>query len=613
MKVDKLTIDRIFDRTERLEAPLFQRPYVWNEEENWEPLWESLRAMAERRLASQTRRPHFLGALVLAQLATLTGKLHARQIIDGQQRLTTLQLALAAARDLSESAQQSRYSQAFRKLTVNENPLSDDPDDVFKIWPTNADRDEFKEVMMAGSVEAVEKACGELQGQDRLISGAYLYFYRAFKNWIGAPEKPDSRERIEALYAAMREDLHVVAIDLEGDDDAQEIFETLNALGATLLTADLVKNLLFRLAAKQGAKTDKLYKQFWSTYDEDKSYWRQKVRQGRLNWTRVDIFLHHFLTLVLAEEVPAPQLFSSFQDFAERQGGTAAELMAIFRAYSDVYKEFESFPASSREGQFFYRLEELDTQTIYPLLLEVFKLLHGAQHSEEREQITIDLESFVVRRAVCQLTAKNYNRLVVEMIKELRGAGDFSARAIRQFLLRQTAESARWPTDEEFGEAWKTLEFYKRMKRSKLRMILECLELASRTRLTERIAINDKLTIEHVMPREWKEHWPLFVKDGNANAMESVEKRRNGLIHRIGNLTLLTKALNPSVSNSAWDKKREAILKHSALSMNRELQQYASWSEDEIESRSERLLALALGIWSRPANVNVAVAAGSSV
>src|SRR5258708_2303791 len=87
VKVDKLTIERIFDHTERLEAPLFQRPYVWTEDENWVPLWESIRSVAERRLAKQPRRPHFLGAIVLDQLTPPMGKLHARQIIDGQQRL----------------------------------------------------------------------------------------------------------------------------------------------------------------------------------------------------------------------------------------------------------------------------------------------------------------------------------------------------------------------------------------------------------------------------------------------------------------------------------------------------------------------------------------------
>ncbi len=106
MKVDKLTLVTVFDRTERLEAPLFQRPYVWNEERNWIPLWDSIKEVAEHKIAGRTNRPHFLGAVVMDQLRTVMAKVSARQIIDGQQRLTTLQIALAAARDLSEELNQ---------------------------------------------------------------------------------------------------------------------------------------------------------------------------------------------------------------------------------------------------------------------------------------------------------------------------------------------------------------------------------------------------------------------------------------------------------------------------------------------------------------------------
>ena len=125
MKCDKLNLERVFERTERLEAPLFQRPYVWRQDRNWEPLWEPFKAVAERRLDDKPVRPHFLGTIVLDQLRTGIGKVHLRQIIDGQQRLTTLQLALATARDLCTKFGEMRYTKAFEKLTVNDVPLSD--------------------------------------------------------------------------------------------------------------------------------------------------------------------------------------------------------------------------------------------------------------------------------------------------------------------------------------------------------------------------------------------------------------------------------------------------------------------------------------------------------
>src|SRR3954462_11380320 len=109
MKVDKLALDRIFDRTERLEAPLFQRPYVWQRTRNWEPLWNTIRGVAEARFYRVGTRKSFLGALVPDHTGPPTTRLPARQIIDGQQRLTTFQLILAAARDLCLALGADRY------------------------------------------------------------------------------------------------------------------------------------------------------------------------------------------------------------------------------------------------------------------------------------------------------------------------------------------------------------------------------------------------------------------------------------------------------------------------------------------------------------------------
>jgi len=155
MDVNKRSIEQIFDPTTQLEAPLFQRPYVWRQQRNWQPLWESIQALADKRAEGSTPRPHFLGTVVLDQLPNVTGTITKRQIIDGQQRLTTLQLALAAIRDICQAAgtdgspKAAAYQDAFAKLTRNHIPLSDEPDEIFKIYPTNADRSPFRVVMEA--------------------------------------------------------------------------------------------------------------------------------------------------------------------------------------------------------------------------------------------------------------------------------------------------------------------------------------------------------------------------------------------------------------------------------------------------------------------------------
>jgi uncharacterized protein with ParB-like and HNH nuclease domain len=415
MKADKLTVNRIFDRTERVEAPLFQRPYVWKEEGNWKPLWESLQAISYKRLNNAPVRPHFMGTIVLDQLETQTGKLHARQIIDGQQRLTTLQITLAAARDLCYELGHVRYGDAFKKLTYNDVPLSDDPDDILKVWPTNADQDEFRTVMTANSIQAVQDLATPDNG---LIRDAYLFFADAFRSWLSDNVgERDILKGLDALHTAIREDVNLVVIDLEEGDDAQEIFETLNALGTPLLPADLVKNFLFRLAESHKEDSRKLYNRYWKQFDDEKSYWRKEVRQGRLKRPRLDLFLNHYLTMMKGEEVIISQMFLDYRDLvASRQALRASDHMEHFRSYAEVYQGFDSYPSDSREGLFFYRLDQMDITTLYPLLLEVFKRHAGNGNRKQLELIMTDLESLLVRRAVCSLTPKNYNRFFAQLV-----------------------------------------------------------------------------------------------------------------------------------------------------------------------------------------------------
>lgn len=591
MKVDKLNLGKAFDLTERLEAPLFQRPYVWDENENWVPLWDAIRPIAERREKGEHVRPHFLGAIVLDQVQTQLGRLPIRQIIDGQQRLTTLQLALAAARDLCATHDKPKYSQSFNKLIRNDVPLSDDPTDCFKVWPTNADRDDFKNVIEAESIEVVKKIAADKK--DCLIAGAYVFFLNTFDSWLKGNGQELSPVRLDSLYRCLKDDLVLVVIDLENDDDAQEIFETLNTLGTPLLTADIVKNFLIRLAQRGGENIQKLYSWYWADFDAEKSYWREELGRGRQKRSRIDQFLQHYVTLQTAQEINSSQLFSAFRDFVGPVNGKTAEHhMGLFRSYAEVYASFEKFPRDTREGEFFYRLGELEMTTAYPLLLEVFKRFGGLEHRSAREAIMAELESYFVRRTVCQLSTRSYNKVFVDLIQALKQKNDFSVTAIRSHLYAQTAEASRFPDDEEFSKSWLQLNFYKSLKRAKLRVILEAIEPELRDKKTEELPLPKNLTIEHLMPREWEKHWPL--PDGD---VAHATNRRELLINAIGNLTLVTRELNPSVSNGPWLKKREGILKHSLLNLNRTLPE--TWDEGSIEKRTGFLFEIATRIWPR--------------
>jgi hypothetical protein len=585
----------IFEPSIRFIAPLFQRPYVWNKEKNWVPLWESIRAAADRRSKGIPMRPHFLGAIVLDQLQIPTGEVDCRQIIDGQQRLTTLQLLLAAARDVSLAAGSTAYQEAFKRLTENFLPSAGSPLSTHKVWPTNRDREHFHRVMTAGGLQKVLELYpdGDSNGGGELIPAAYVYFHHNIRDLLldgGSPLE----ERLQLLRETLRQDLVLVAIDLDNRDDAQTIFETLNALGTPLLPADLVKNYLFRKAEEEGINIEDLYERHWKAFDDQSKYWREELRQGRLQRPRIDLFLQHFLTLKRQEEITVTELFSSYKDYSEKRAPDPAEVhICILREYADVFRAFDTFPETTREGLFFYRLEQLDTQTVKPVLLEVFR---QKLPPEERLRILMDLESYLVRRAACGLTYSGYNRLFVDLIQVLSKEG-FSSSTVRPFLLSRSGPTGKWPTDDDLKDTLLSKEVYQSVKRAYLRVFLEGIEreLQVEDRRAEKIQLKEKLTIEHVMPIKWRTHWPL-----PDHTDKEVEKKRDVLIHTLGNLTLVTKRLNPSLSNAAWQKKRGALERHTVLAMNRRLLEEKSWDEGRIQTRGETLLEVVKKIWPHP-------------
>ncbi|MDT8392012.1 MAG: DUF262 domain-containing HNH endonuclease family protein [Lentisphaeria bacterium] len=608
MEAGKRNLGSMFQETRRYLVPLFQRRYVWKQEENWEPLWEDVRILAERRLARERYQPHFMGAIVLDLDQLPTGNIETRKVIDGQQRLTTLQLMLAAIRDICEELGESQYHEHFRTLTKNSYPnLSEDDEQVFKVWPTNGDQEAFVKTVAAGSPDKVKIAFDVNTGNQwvwQQIPDAYLYFHKTITEWIEEhkPQYP-TQACIDALYFNITNYLYLVVIDLDRSDDAQVIFETLNARGTPLAPSDLVKNFLLHEGSNGLGEEVVLYENYWSPLDEDGDFWQAEIRQGRLTRLRLDIFLQFYLTLMRDQDIRADRLFPTFRDWVRIEDPRSAEQhLDQLLKYARIYQSFWEFNEESRIGVFFDRLQALDTTTLYPCLLGLFHELGDLESREELEACLVVIESFLVRRTVCRLTTKNYNRLFLDLVKYIKKT-EPTAASIENFFLLSDSDSSRWPDDEEFGHAWHSEPIYNSLVRARVRMLLEALDKALFTEKTEKVWVPKYLQIEHLMPQSWTGHWPL---PESITDTEEATDARDHLVHTIGNLTLLTKKLNPSLSNGPWEKKRPEILKHSAINLNRAFQDEnaKNWDEERIRDRTQTLLKLALRIWPHPGEVS---------
>jgi hypothetical protein len=603
MKAGSLNLQKLFTNDVCYLIPLFQRPYVWTKTEKWEPLWEDIRILAERRLSGEPERSHFVGAVVLEQLPVPTGDIEKRQVIDGQQRLITFQILLTVLRDLSAAYALKSYEQKFAKFTRNDPVLIRDSEEAFKVWPTNPDRVAYRLTLEAGGLAGL---LTQLKLSHRkgikfspLISTAYTFFAKTIQSWIDEPGSA-AEARMDALWCVLIGQLRIVTIDLEAEDDAQLIFETLNSKGTPLLPADLVKNFLFRQAEQLSVDVERLYQTRWRSFDTD--FWREEIRQGRLKRPRLDIFFQHYLSLKTRDDVLVTHIFETYKRYAQDSGKAPEELINDLDGYASVFKRFSGPHSEPVVGRFFSSLAYVDTATVYPVLLEVFHLFDNDAGQQELQAILRSLESFLVRRMACRLTTKNYNRFFLELLNDADKHGGLRASQVQAYLLRSTKDTNKWPNDAEFTDSLTKSPLYERIAVAKVRMILERIDRALDNKKTETIVFDDNLSVEHLLPQVWQTHWPL---PGNNDAEKIAKSQTRDFIkHTIGNLTLLTDSLNSAISMGPWAKKRPEILKQSKLNLNREFHEALEWNEDSIRERGERLGSLAVTIWPYPGMVN---------
>ena len=602
MKAQTLTPAVLFGSHIRYVVPLFQRPYVWKQEQQWAPLWDDVRALAEKVLempagyGAAPVPPHFLGAIVVDQQANPAGFIQVRHVIDGQQRLTTLQLLLDAAQEVTEKHGTPLDAETLKVLVLNQPQVTQHPDEVYKVWPTDRDQAAFRAAMDNGAAVPTELATSR-------IAQAHAFFVQQITDWcepVGDPDKVVAR--LKALAQALHAHLKLVVIDLEPGDNAQVIFETLNHRGSPLLAADLVKNLVFQMAQAQQLDVPALYAAHWRQLDSD--YWRELTAQGRLFRPRVDVFLNYWLAMKLLREVPSDRIFMDFRDQIAAGPTGIPELLAELARDAAVFSTLEALPADTVPGRFYYRvIRALDTNAVTPVLLWLLRWSEDQMSVEQRDKALNAIESWLVRRTLARLTGKNVNLAVLDLLRALDKGGPAAAGDTTvEYLAEQMAAARLWPDDDMVRSALATGPVYTGLLRARLRMILEALEGDLRTAYGEGQPAPRNLTIEHILPQSWQTNWPLDPQDVTG----AIERDR--LVHVLGNLTLVSGKLNPALSNRPWTSedgagKRDYLLEHSSLKLNAKVvaDHPVSWTEEDIRARTAALTDRLLALWPRPA------------
>ncbi len=622
MRADAHPLETILGERNQWVVPVYQRHYEWETAEDRQipKLWADLQDEAADRLEGRSPFPHYFGAIIYSEVANRAfGSVPFRFLVDGQQRITTFQLVLVAIREVARQKGAGRLVGVIDTYLFNEkgNGMADPERERFKLWPSAYDRKLYQDIseneqaaLRKLQPQHFHKNGNLIKGQSPNLLRAYFYFLAALDEFI-AERSTENGEDVEAILDAVLRGFlsgfQIVVIKLDEKDDAQEIFASLNGLGKPLSPFDLIRNDVFHRARKEGVDDQKLFDERWRPFED--SFWTEQVRQGRFKRARADHLVTHAVVAETAREVNAGKIATEYQRYArERAFPTVASELDVLLIHAATYRALESPSSDTAIGKISGVLRIWDLSTFHPLVLVVNASSIDAEQKAELFQL---IESYIVRREICGLTTKSYNKVVTGFVASIISGKSNPVLALKEHIRGLTSDVSRMPEDLHVAEAIARRNAYLSIPTPRLRYILEHMEYGHRTKFDEVTVSTINLTIEHVMPRKWAQHWPLpgniFVPNESSfdatiashqipPATKALMDTRQRWVDTMGNLTLLTESLNPSLSNAAWSTKR-AKIGESLLAINRDIAKRETWSEVEIEQRASNLAKVANNVW----------------
>lgn len=627
MQADDHAVEEILAEGRRFMVPLYQRKYQWHDTQLI-PFWEDVEAKAIDVLEGASRFQHYMGALILAPIgeAAQIGVTPRVQVVDGQQRLTTFQLFLGALREVARKYECEDVADHVSDYLFNK-LKSKDTDKLtrFKLTPTPSDQEIFQDIMEE-KYSTIRSRYGKHYWGDRVPKNtqfralrAYEEFYRLIDHFaqFGSAElnvddeldgetptigdETDTSEpvqaRLEAMLTALLNRMKLVVITLGEDDDAQVIFETLNSKGEPLLAMDLVRNNIFYRAEKEDIEVEELYHELWDPFDH--GWWKERAPFARPTRPRIDYFLTHALAAETGQKISMRELYAEYRAFAVPKGRPRFEKvedeLQLLGIYVPIYETLEGRLDDDKDLHWLGRkLAAWQVTTAYPIAMQI--KVASIEANEKRKLYRL-IYSYIVRRALSGLTAKNLNRVFQSLSQIFIDKGP-SVGALEGYFAQRTGDSTRFPGDREFRQGILSKPAYTLAPQTRIKDILWELEEVSRTKFSERNAMPEGLWTEHVLPVCWTQEWP-FEEGEFVERLSNDPKAetRNRVLHTLGNLTLLTGSLNISAGNRGFLEKREKLNEHTGLFLNKWFLKKDRWSEAQIRERGNAFAEFAVAIW----------------
>lgn len=544
--------------SKRFIIPVYQRNYDWKME-HCKQLYDDL-----VKIIRQNRKSHFFGSIVSVQ--SESGTMEEFLIIDGQQRLTTISLLLLAIYHLLSSG----------KMVSRDHQLTDK---ILKKYLIDEYEPEEKRIKLK-PIKNDQKAFGILFDQDEEyipdsnLTINYRYFYDRIQH---------GELDIDELFDAICK-LEIINISLNHEDNPQLIFESLNSTGLNLSEGDKIRNYI--LMGLPNDQQTKFYEKYWNRIESYTDY-------------DVSSFVRDYLSIKQQSTPNMNSVYPTFKKYVE--DAEVADIEPLLKDLLEYAKRYafliKGGHSDERLNSCIYRLNRLFTSVTRPFLLEVIRLSEsGALTADELIEVFHFTESYLFRRAICDLPTNALNKIFLLLHREIiRFDGDESHYVEKfKYALLSKRERTRFPSDEEFAECMSTRNIYGMNPKNKL-YLFERLENSETSETKDVWGHLDRgeYSIEHIMPQHLTAAWIVSLGD-------NYEAIHTNWLHRLANLTLT--AYNSRYSNSPFAEKRDMPhgFKDSGLRINQWVGRKEQWGLPELEERDQLLKNTVIGIWPYP-------------
>lgn len=624
METSTLNLNELFGMEDiRYVVPIFQRSYVWTKEKQWAPLWEDVLAVCTLIDEGQTQiSPHFLGAVVLQDISRGLKNIRSYEIIDGQQRIITLQILLDAVQEVAEEYGETDCATKLEDYILNDarRIKVGQEHERFKVWPTLTDREPFYQAMSNDS--SIDE-----HNKTNAIVEAHKFFKEKTREYANIDETDNSsnsedsdaketseqqrdmlaqhvKAKLSTLSNALGYYLRLVAINLSPEDNAQVIFETLNYRGTPLLASDLIKNFLFQQSLNNEQIKIDLYEKYWKNFDAE--WWQQEAGAGTNRAARIELYTYYWLMMKTRKEVSKDRVFTEFKKYYLHQAQKVETFLEGFVSDSNVYEKAVLGEPLGYPNIFWYRtVEVLRLNVVIPAFLWAMTQPKYVLSTEQRDKFLHIIEGWLMRRRLCGMPSSSLNKEIISILQKINEDKEHAGDIAEEHLLATSGTAGLWPTDDMVKDTLYSIPAYIKYSQPVIRCILEAIEDERRGKFSETSCPKD-CSIEHLMPQSWEAEWESPV-------LPYTKETREKAVHSLGNLTLINGKLNSKLSNKSWlttddgegsdqQGKRAELQGFSTIKITMDVVEKNPevWNDETIEKRTEKMIGKILKIWSRP-------------